>query len=375
MKEPLQSLPPDLISLADYARLSRDYIAPETLAWLEGGSGQLQALRSNSQSFGRYSIYNRVLRDLSSWTTATPLLGEQIAHPVLLAPVGYHRLVHPAGEIATARGAIDTVMTVSTMASVHVEDIAAAATAPLWFQLYFQPDRDATLRLVRRAEDAGCRAIVVTLDTPVQPASHAALKAGFSLPPGIEAVHLSDNAPPSPSPLNDGESAIFKGIMAYAPLLPDLEWLRAKTRLPLLVKGLSHPDDASRCVAAGTDGIVISNHGGRALECAPAPLDVLPSIRSALGADATILIDGGVRTGADVFKAIALGANAVMIGRPQLHALAVAGSLGVAHMLTLLRAELELTMALAGTATIADITLSALVDRSYLSGGNHADHH
>lgn len=358
MPAPLQTLPSDLISLGDYARLSRDFIAPPVAAWLEGGSGELQALKANAAAFERHAIYHRVLADMRHGSTALTLLGQPLAHPILLAPVGFQRLVHPQGELATARGALDTPLVVSTMASVPVEDIARAAIAPLWFQLYVQPHREDTLRLLRRAEAAGCGAILVTLDTPVQPASHAALKAGFAIPEGVAAVHLADNRPPPP--LAAGPSAIFQGMMAQAPTADDLKWLRDATALPLLAKGIGHPADAAALIAMGYDGIVVSNHGGRALDSAPATLAVLPAIRRELGPKATILIDGGIRTGSAVFKALALGANAVLIGRPQLHALAVAGSLGVAHMLKLLRDELELAMALAGTATIADITPSAL---------------
>ena len=362
MKPHLDSLPPDMISLDDYARLSQPFIEPATWEWLEGGSGNLQALKANRTAFSRHSVYNRVLADVSHGSTRTQLFGLDLAHPVMLAPVGYHRLVHAQGEVATARGALDTLMVVSTMASVALEEIAGAAAGPLWFQLYMQPNRADTLRLLRRAEVAGYRAIVVTLDTPVQPASHAAQKAGFTLPAHIDAVHLRDNAPPPAHSRTDGQRIILDGMMAHAPARADLQWLRDATALPLLAKGISHPDDAAALLDVGYDGIVVSNHGGRALDSAPAPLDVLPAIRRAVGPDAVVLLDGGVRTGSDAFKAIALGANAVMVGRPQLHALAVAGSLGVAHMLKLLREELELVMALAGTATIADITLSTLVD-------------
>jgi 4-hydroxymandelate oxidase len=360
MKPKLQTLPPDLLSLADYARLAVEFIAPPVEAWLEGGSGTGQALRGNQAAFSDHSIYNRVLVDMTRGSTATHLLGLDLHHPILLAPVGFHHLVHPQGEIATVRGALDTLMVVSTMASVPMEDIARAAPSPLWFQLYFQPDRKDTLRLVRRAEAAGYRAIVVTLDTPVQPTSLAAQKADFVIPNGIEAVHLRDNAPPAPLHVRDEQSLIFQGMMRHAPRRDDLEWLRGVTPLPIVAKGVSHPDDARALLAMGVDGIALSNHGGRALDCAPAPLIVLPAIRDAVGPEPAILIDGGVRTGSDVFKAIALGANAVMIGRPQMHALAVAGSLGIAHILKLLRDELELTMALAGTPTIADIAPGAL---------------
>jgi 4-hydroxymandelate oxidase len=338
-------LPSDALCLADYARLAREVIAAPVWAWLDGGSGGEQARRADG--FARHAIYNRVLgaRQVSC---AARVLGQDLAMPVLLAPVGYHRLVHDDGELATARGAFDAGMVVSTMASVPMEDIAKAASGPLWFQLYFQPTREETLALVRRALASGYRGLMVTLDTPVQPASLAAIKAGFALPPGVEAVHLRSGG------------GSFAQLLARAPGVADLEWLRDVWPLPLIAKGITHPDDAKALMAMGFDGIVVSNHGGRALECAPVPVDVLPAIREAVGPEACVLMDGGVGGGADVFKAIALGADAVMLGRAQIHALAVGGSLGVAHMLKLLREELEVVMALAGLPCVGDIGAEAL---------------
>lgn len=359
-QEKLSTLPADLLSLADYARMAPQFIDPAIWAWLEGGSGGLQALHANRATFEHYAIYNRLLVDCHEGSTATRILGQALDHPIVLAPIGYHGLVHPSGELATARGALDTLMVASTMASVPLEEIARAAAGPVWFQLYFQPDRDDSLRLVRRAEAAGYGAIMVTLDTPVQPASHASQKAGFALPADVAAVNLAENRPAQPKQIERQQSLIFQGLMSDAPRQADLEWLRSQTQLPLLAKGVSHPDDGARLIGLGIDGLVLSNHGGRALDCAPAPLAVLPAMRAAVGADATILLDGGVRTGSDVFKALALGANGVLVGRPQVHALAIAGSLGIAYMLKLLRNELELTMALAGCPTIASISRAAL---------------
>lgn len=356
----LESLPADLLTLDDYARLAQSYIDPPVWEWLQGGSGSCQALKENTEAFQRHSIYNRLLVDCREGTTAVRILGQQLAHPVLLAPIGFQRLVHPEGEVAAARGCLDTAMAVSTLASCPLEDIARHAAGPLWFQLYFQPLREQSLELVRRAEACGCKAIVVTLDTPVKPQSVAAQKAGFVLPDHVRSVNVDHFAPQTPVRLTREDSFVFQGVMAYAPCMEDFLWLREVTRLPLLVKGLSHPDDAITLVRAGADGVVVSNHGGRSLDSAPAALDALPAIRTALGREATILVDGGIRTGSDVLKAIVLGANAVMIGRPQIHALAVAGSLGVAHMLKLIREELEIAMALAGCPTIDRIGAGCL---------------
>lgn len=367
MRGPLGSIPGHVLTLADYAAEAAQRIEPATWAWLEGSSGAGAARALELDAFSALAIRNRVLVDCSGGSTGTRLLGQDLAHPVILAPLGYQRLIHPEGEMATARGALDTVMAVSTMSSVAVEDVAAEAANALWFQLYFQPERADTLALVRRAEAAGCKALLVTLDTPVQPASLAAIRAGFEIPPEINAVHLQGMAQARAAE-GGWSNPVLNALAAAAPSMRDAEWLRSVTELPLIAKGLSHPDDARALVALGWDGVALSTHGGRALDDAPPPLALVSAMREALGPDVVILLDGSVRTGADVFKSLALGANAVMIGRPQLHALAVAGSLGVAHMLKLLREELELTMVMAGCPTIASITPKSVYHKHPTSG-------
>jgi len=364
MKPQLTALPPDLVSLADYARLAPDFIDPMVWAWLEGVSGDGEAARASIASFANYAIYNRLLVDCRAGSTRTRLVGQDLAHPILFAPIGYQHMLHPEGEVASARGCLDTVHITSSFASWPLEDIARAAAGPAWFQLYFQPEREQTEQLVRRAERAGYSAIMVTLDVPVKPSSRAAQQAGFALPQGVEAVNLRGYEPARPIAVPPGESMILRGMMSYAPRIDDLRWLRDLTDLPIIAKGVTHPDDARMLIEAGCDGLVVSNHGGRALEAAPAPLDRLSAIRAALGPDVPLLIDGAIRSGADIFKALALGANAVMIGRPFMHALAVAGSLGVAHMIKLLREDMELVMALAGCPDMASITRAAIVTRS-----------
>nr|WP_253950720.1 alpha-hydroxy acid oxidase [Novosphingobium sp. SG751A] len=352
-------MPPHLYTLADYAREAQARIDAAVWAWLEGASGDGAARRREESSFAAHAILNRPLADLRGGHTRRRLLGLELAHPVLLSPLGYHGLVHPEGELATARGCLETVMTVSTMASQPIEAIAQVAAGPLWFQLYVQPRREDTLCLIRRAEAAGARAIVVTLDTPAQPASPQALRAGFAIPRGIEAVHLSGFTP-APEASGQWYNPALSRLAAVAPGWDDMAWLRGQTDLPLLAKGMSRADDAARLMALGWDGLVLSTHGGRAMEAAEAPLTLLRATRAALGKDCVILLDGSVRTGADVFRALALGADAVMIGRPQLHGLAVGGALGVAHMLKILREELELAMVLAGCAKLDAIGPDAL---------------
>ncbi len=362
LRPKLRALPADVVAVSDYARLAPEFMEPATWAWLEGGTGGLQALQANRSAFEACTVHPRVLVDCTQGHTRTRLFGRPLAHPLLLAPIGYQALLHPQGEIEAARGALETPFVISSFASRRIGDIAAAASGPTWFQLYLQPEREQSLALVRAAEEAGCDALVLTLDVPIKPASHGALKSGFRLPRDVSAVNLVGFAPAVPVHVPDGESAILRGMMRFAPRAADVEWLRSITPLPIVAKGLTHPDDARRLLALGCDGLIVSNHGGRALEAAPATLRVLPAIRAAVGAGVPVLVDGGLRSGVDAFKAVALGADAVMVGRPYAHALAVAGALGVAHVLKLMREDLEVTMALAGCPTLDDITHDAVCD-------------
>ena len=357
LKPALDKLPPYISAVADYEALAVDFIAPASHAYIAGGSGDEITLRANRDAFARIGLHSRLLRDCTQGSTATTLLGQSLRHPILLAPVAFQTLVHGSGELATAQAAeaMEACLVVSTLASFSLEQIAAASSAPKWFQLYFQPRREYTLDLVRRAENAGYRALVVTLDTPVQSVNRRARRAGFVMPADVVAANLARYAAPSRRELPPHQSVILQGMMSEAPLWRDLAWLMSQTSLPVVVKGALHVDDARQLRDAGVAGIVVSNHGGRALDGVAASLQALPDIRSALGPDFPLLLDGGIRSGSDVFKALALGANAVLVGRPQVYALAVAGALGVAHMLRLLRDELELCMALTGCADIAGI--------------------
>jgi isopentenyl diphosphate isomerase/L-lactate dehydrogenase-like FMN-dependent dehydrogenase len=356
------SIPPDIRCAQDYEALAPRHLAAPTFAYVAGGSGHDLTVAANRAAFGQWHIVPRLLRDVGAGHTRITLAGENYAHPLFLAPVAFHKLVHGAGEIDTARAAhaVDACLITSTLASCTLEDVARAAGPQRWFQLYFQPQREATLDLLRRAEAAGYGAIVLTLDAPIQVASRGALALDFQLPPECVAASLAPYPAAPPAQLADGESRIFQGVMRSAPAWDDLAWLLAQARVPVWVKGVLHPDDATALRSAGVAGIVVSNHGGRSLDGAPASLDALPAIRAALGPDFPLLFDGGIRSGADIFKALALGAGAVAVGRLQLYALSVAGALGVAHMMKLLLEELEVCMALAGCATVDQITASAL---------------
>ena len=355
---PLAEIPSTVAAVSDYEALARERMSDGIWAYFAGGAGDEWTLRENRAAFDRLPLRNRVLRDLSAATTRTHLFGTELAAPILLAPVAFQRMAHPDGELATvlAAGAIDSVAVVSTQASMDLAELAAQASSPLWFQLYIQPDRDFTAALVRRAEQAGYRALVVTVDAPATGMRWREQRAGFAFPPGIEAVNLRGMASLPPAPR---EALLFgTPLAAAAPTWDAISWLRSLTTLPIILKGISTADDARRAVDAGADGIIVSNHGGRSLDGMAATIDLLPEVVDAVAASVPVLMDGGIRRGTDVLRALALGARAVLVGRPYLFALAAAGAPGVAHVLRLLRAELELAMMLTGCADVAAIDRS-----------------
>lgn len=354
-------VPPDAVCLFDYERYARQRLDDNAWAYVSGWAGDGLTLSRNREAFDRQELSGRVLADLSSASAAGQLFGMDLPFPILLAPVAFQKLAHPDGEIAAALGAsaCGAWMCVSSMASVQIEEVASVAQAPLIFQLYMLGGREFSLRLVRRAEAAGYRALMVTVDAPIAGVRNVEQRADFALPPHVRAVNMAGAVRPI-SCAGPGESPVFKGLLDGAPTWADIEWLRGQTRLPLIVKGIVHPADAERAVNFGADGVVVSNHGGRTLDTLPASLDALRAVAARVKGRAALLMDGGVRRGTDVLKALALGADAVMVGQPLMHALAVAGPVGVLHLLTILRAEFEAAMALNGCARLADITSDVL---------------
>ena len=319
----------------------------------------------NRAAFDTLRLLPRVMTDLRDGSTAITLFGRRHASPIMLAPLAYQRIAHPDGELAvvSAAMALEIGMVVSTLSSVPLEDIAitgrqAAAdlhtpAAPLWFQLYLQEDRGWTDELVRRAEAAGYEAIVLTVDA-------SAKRSSFTLPEGVDAANLRGMPKVSQTTMAGGRILFGTRLIDAAPRWDDLARLRALTRLPLILKGVLSPDDAVRAIALGCDGVIVSNHGGRVLDGLASPVEMMPAIVDAVAGRVPLLLDGGVRSGTDVVKALALGADAVLVGRPQMHALAVAGMAGVAHMLHMLRAELEFAMVQLGCATPRDIQADRL---------------
>jgi len=364
--EPLPSLtaiPADVVAVSDYAPLARERMTEAAWAFVQGGAGDELTLRDNEDAFARLRLMPRVLHDLGGGDTAVTLFGHRYPAPILLAPVAFQQLAHPDGEAATvlAASAMHTGMVVSTQSGIALETLATQAQAPLWFQLYIQPDRDFTARLVERAQSAGVQALVVTVDAPIHGARNREQRAGFALPPGISPVNLAGmRALPAESIHPGGPSLLQSQRVRHAPTWQELRWLRALTRLPLVLKGILHPDDARLALEEGVDAVIVSNHGGRTLDTVPASIDALPAVAEAIAGRIPLLLDGGIHRGTDVFKALALGASAVLVGRAFVHGLAAAGAPGVAHVLHLLRTELEMAMVLAGCRTLADIDCSRL---------------
>jgi 4-hydroxymandelate oxidase len=356
---PLASrIPEGVVNLADYERLAEQYLDPNAWAYFSGGAGDEVTVRWNREAFDRTVLMPRILRGGIAPDTRAELLGLAFAHPILVAPVAYQQIAHTEGERATAIAAAaqEAGLVLSTLSSLTLEDVAKAAGPRRWFQLYLQRERACTLDLVRRAEAAGYEALVVTVDAPINGLRNREQRIGFQLPPGVVAANLARY--PAQSPPADMPPIEF--FMRIAPTWPDIAWLSENTRLPILVKGVLCSDDADLVFEHGGCGLIVSNHGGRTFDTAPATFDVLAEVVERVAGRGPVLIDGGIRRGTDVLKCIARGVSAVLVGRPIAYGLAVAGALGVAHVLRLLRDELEIAMALTGCATLAEAQPSLL---------------
>ena len=330
---------------------ARDYYA--------GGAADEITLRENCAAFRRLTVWPRVLVDVSHVDTSAMVLGTRLRMPLLIAPTAFHRMAHVEGERATARAARaeGMGMVASTLASCPLEEIAAEGPEPRWFQLYVHKDRDLTERLVARAEEAGYAALALTVDAPRFGRRYADMRNGFTLPEGITVANFAEAGCDKLESV-EGRSglALFVAKEFDASLTwREVEWLRSRTLLPIVLKGIVHPEDARLAVEHGADGIVVSNHGGRQLDTAPATITALPGVVEAAAGRLEVLMDGGVRRGTDILKAVALGARAVLVGRPVLWGLAAGGEEGVRKVLQVLREEFELAMMLAGCPSVADI--------------------
>jgi isopentenyl diphosphate isomerase/L-lactate dehydrogenase-like FMN-dependent dehydrogenase len=341
------------INCADYERLAEERAEPGYWGYVVGGAGDEVTLRENREAYGRVLLRPRMLVDVSAVSTATTVLGTEIALPLMVAPTSLQRVAHPDGEPALARAAasVGTVYTLSSLGSVRPAELAAAAPeARRWFQLYWSRDRDFTRDLVREAAANGFGAIVLTVDLPTAGPRERDLRSGFSLPEGLPMPNLPRTLVGSDY-FHDTLGEIVDTSLTWR----DLEWLRSECDLPLVVKGVLTAEDASLAVEHGAAGLVVSNHGGRQLDGVPATLDVLPEVAEVVAGRGEVYLDGGIRRGTDVAKALALGARAVFIGRPALWGLAAAGEEGARHVLEILRDEIRLALLLLGCPSPADI--------------------
>jgi (S)-2-hydroxy-acid oxidase len=330
---------PEIVSIEDYERLARERLPDDVWEYYAGGAGDGWTLEENRRAFDRWTLRPRMLVTARERDLSTDVLGERVSMPVLVAPWAYQRPADPEGEVATARAAAraGTIMTVSTTAMRFAEEIAAASGAPKWWQLYVFTDRPAAEELLHRVAELGYRAIIFTTDFQEGGLRYGLIRSGWD--PPLEAGYTD---------------------LAFDPEISwdDIEWVREHTHLPVILKGILTAEDARRAVDAGVDAIVVSNHGGRQLDRAPASITVLPEVVEAVGGRTPVLLDSGVRRGADVFVALALGAAAVLVGRPLVWGLAARGEDGVFEVLELLRSELDNVMALCGCNRIAEITRS-----------------
>ena len=351
------------LNLHEYEATARALLPPMVVDFVAGGSGDEVTVRGNRAAFDRWRLLPRVLRGVREVSTATSVLGQPVALPVLIAPSSLHRLCHDEGEQATARAAkaAGTIYTLSTPASIVLEEVAPEA-GPWWFQLYVYRDRGLTRDLVARAAAARASALVVTVDMPALGRREADERNRFALPPGVTMPNVQLPAPRLAT--EAGASAQWiTAVPAVEPALTwdDLDWLASLSPLPVIPKGILHPADAVRAVEHGARAVVVSNHGGRQLDNAVATLDALPAVVAAVGDRAEVLLDGGVRRGTDILKALALGARAVLIGRPIHWGLAVGGEAGVRNVMELLRAELALDLLLCGLASPGAVDRSLIV--------------
>jgi isopentenyl diphosphate isomerase/L-lactate dehydrogenase-like FMN-dependent dehydrogenase len=358
---------PLLLNLDDYERLAREHLPQYVYDYYAGGAEDETSVQENRTSWSRVRLRPRMMVDITERDLSTMVLGTPVSMPILTAPAAFNKLAHADGEIGVARATADAglIQVLSTAATTTIEEVAAAAAHGIrWFQLYVYRDREITKMLVSRAEAAGYKALVLTVDTPIAGRRERDVRNGFGLPAGItmanlDAVGLGKMGPPPDT--ESGLQRYIAGLWDTSLTWEIIGWLRSITSLPILVKGILTGEDARFAIEHGVDGIIVSNHGGRQLDGAISTCEALPEVVDAVAGQVEVLVDGGIRRGTDVMKALAMGAKAVLIGRPYLWALAVHGEAGVRHLLELLREELSISMALAGRPTIADLDRRLLV--------------
>ncbi|MBD1922834.1 alpha-hydroxy-acid oxidizing protein [Microcoleus sp. FACHB-831] len=364
------------INLFEYETLATQHLSPMARDYYASGAWDEITLRDNRAAFERYKLRPRMLVNVSQRDLSTTILGNRIEMPILIAPMAFQCLAHPEGELATARIAakLKTVMVLSTLATKSLEEVSSVREqgnnniSPQWFQLYVHKDRGLTKALVQRAYTAGYQAICLTVDAPILGQREKDKRNQFVLPPGMELANLA-MLKDLEIPYKSGESGLFSYFLEQinpATTWQDLEWLQSLSPLPLVVKGILRGDDARKAVECGAKAVIVSNHGGRQLDGAIASIDALSEVVAEVGIEIEVLMDGGIRRGTDILKALALGAKAVLLGRPILWGLALGGEAGIQHVLELLRDELDSAIALSGCAKLQDIDPSLVVRLSTL---------
>lgn len=349
-------------NLLELEGLARERIEPGAFDYIAGGADDEVSLRRNQADFGRITLRPRMLVDVSNVDTSTTVLGTPVTMPVMLAPTAGHKMCCDEGELVTAKAATDagTIMILSTLSTTPLEEVAAAAPGPKWFQLYVYKDREITRHLVQRAEASGYKALCLTVDVPFIGHRERDLRNAFSFPyPLANFIEVQlENMPVGVVGTSSGLGTYVASKWDASLSWKDLDWLCSITRLPVLVKGVLIAEDAVLSIEHGAAGIVVSNHGGRQLDSVPSGIAALPEVAEAVDGRVEVLMDGGVRRGTDVLKALALGARAVLIGRPYLYGLALGGKDGIDRVLETLRQEISLSMALSGRPTIESIDRS-----------------
>lgn len=335
----------DVVNLFDFEKMAESKMSKMAYEYVASGAADEFTVRWNRQALDTIRLNPTVLTDVTKLDTSTTLFGHRLPYPILVAPTAYHRIMHPEGELATARGAgaASTIYVVSFFTTTPIEEIAKVATQPLWFQLYVRDDRAFTKDVVQWAEAQGCQALCVTVDTPVLGARNRQERVKFNIPDGIT-VPNAVSLEPQKLPLT----------------WKDIDWLRSFAKVPVLLKGILNPNDAEKAVQAGVSGIIVSNHSGRNLDTVPATIDALPRIAEQVNKRVPLLMDGGIRRGTDVLKAIALGADAVLVGKPICFGLACGGADGVTKVLSILKNEFDMAMALTGRSSLASLDPSVL---------------
>jgi 4-hydroxymandelate oxidase len=358
----------DPINLSDFEALARERLSPLAWDYFAGGAEDEYTVADNVAAYRRIRLRPRVLADVAERDLTTTVLGQPISLPVVLAPTSHQSLAHPDAELATMRAAMaaGTIATLGTGNHHAVEEVVAAAPHPFWFQMYCYESRAVTERIIRRAEAAGARALVVTVDATFAPRRERHIRGSFALPPEVElrnmiGIGLQDHLL---RPENGGMPAFLASLRPMLLTWDEIDWMRRTTDTPIVLKGVMTAEDALLAAEHGVDAIIVSNHGGRQVDGALATIEALPEIADAAGDKIEILLDGGIRRGTDVLKALALGARAVLIGRPYLWGLAAGGEAGVRQVIELLRAEIECAMAQCGQAGVKKIDRSLVAVRS-----------